>query len=669
MAVSRSSIPCPAMAPAIFASFLVLYATAAAAATACPIDLGYVETFPWDTSFCRNRYSVRKGDNCCMTLLSLYGMGLSRHLRDTSAFQLPDAATSSACLADFQTRLHSTLSLTPSLVPRCFDPAEFVADTSHCAGIVTVRDWVRVAGERTALDDFCRGEMSHPSSCQACLNAGVKVSSQLVAYHRNASESSSSSSTATAAGTADVDCFYFTVLYAAGIVSQIGPENTTAAACILGLALAKTAAAAAGEKLPHPLLIGLIGAFIGAAILVGFSTAIYLWVYRRRKLRWKHKSIENGYRAKILKPHTGTIWFKASDLERATSGFADRRVIGSGGNGIVYKGTLPDGTHVAIKKVLYEQGNEEEDDDDGFRNEVEIISSIKHRNLLPLRGCCIRSDPVKGKDRFLVYDYMPNGSMEKHIFSPVQKPHEIRLTWPQRRNAIVDVAKGLAYLHYGVKPAIYHRDIKLSNILLDSETRARVADFGLVKQSREGETHLTTRVAGTYGYLAPEYALYGQLTEKSDVYSFGIVVLEIMSGRRAVEVEVVGASSSSSTSGSSSSSSSSYPAPVLIADWAWMLVKSGKEEEVVEASMRAEGARGIMGRFVRVGILCANVMVALRPTIADALRMLDGDVDLPDLPDRPRPLDASRSAAASSGTASYGHSSYPNHFLSSGQIT
>ncbi|KAG0497320.1 hypothetical protein HPP92_002011 [Vanilla planifolia] len=225
--------------------------------------------------------------------------------------------------------------------------------------------------------------------------------------------------------------------------------------------------------------------------------------------------------------------------------------------------------------------------------------------------------------RFLVYDLMPNGSLDDHIFSKSNKTKPpLVLTWPQRQTVIIDVAKALAYLHYGIKPAIYHRDIKATNILLDGELRARVADFGLAKQSREGQSHLTTRVAGTHGYLAPEYALYGQLTEKSDVYSFGVLVLEIMSGRRALDM-------------------SSPSDLVLITDWAWTLVKSGRVEEVIDRALvdgEGTGPKGMMERFVLVGILCAHVMVALRPTIEEALRMLEGDLEVPSVPDRPLPL-------------------------------
>ncbi|TKY60159.1 receptor protein kinase [Spatholobus suberectus] len=216
---------------------------------------------------------------------------------------------------------------------------------------------------------------------------------------------------------------------------------------------------------------------------------------------------------------------------------------------------------------------------------------------------------------------MPNGSLEDHLF-PTKLDNENTkksLTWPQRKSIILDVANALVYLHFGVKPAVYHRDIKATNILLDADMRARVGDFGLARQSSESRSHLNTRVAGTRGYLAPEYALYGQLTEKSDVYSFGVVVLEIMCGRKALELSSTGT-------------------PVfLITDWVWSLMKSGNIGEALDASMLGDGnsARNIMERFLLVGLLSSHVMVASRPTILNALKMLEGDIEVPPIPDRP----------------------------------
>ncbi|XP_057419473.1 probable receptor-like protein kinase At1g11050 [Lotus japonicus] len=236
-----------------------------------------------------------------------------------------------------------------------------------------------------------------------------------------------------------------------------------------------------------------------------------------------------------------------------------------------------------------------------------------------------KKEPFHYEDEwYLVYDYMPNGSLEDHLFPHLDSENGKKtLTWSQRKSIILDVANGLVYLHCGVKPAIYHRDIKPTNILLDACMRARVADFGLAKQSSESRSQLNTRIAGTHGYLAPEYALYGQLTEKSDVYSFGVVILEIVCGRKALQL-----------------SSSGTPA-FLITDWVWSLMKSGHIEEALDASLMIDGnssSRNIMERFLLVGILCSHLMVASRPTTLEVLKMLEGDLEVPPIPDRPMTL-------------------------------
>ncbi|KAK6143752.1 hypothetical protein DH2020_024100 [Rehmannia glutinosa] len=483
--------------------------------------------------------------------------------------------SSISCLQDFQSKLTS-LSLPSNLTNYCFTPSQFVIAPNICASIQSTQDWSKKLGNSTALDSSCKPDLTDLTSCDACVAAGFRVQTDLISIDGNKSHST--------------DCFYFTVLYAAGIVNDFGPESLGSVSCIFGLSISSSNKGSA-RKRRSSIVFGLIGACVAVFVMCGLL-GLYLW--------WNRKCREKN----------------------ATDGFSPKNFIGRGGFGLVYKGTLADGTVVAVKKIIESdiEGNAE------FCNEVEIISNLKHRNLVPLRGCCVAENGGLGdSERYLVYDYMPNGNLDNHLF-PIGSNGNSVLSWPQRKSIILDVAKGLAYLHYGVKLAIYHRDIKATNILLDGEFRARVADFGLAKQSREGQSHLTTRVAGTHGYLAPEYALYGQLTEKSDVYSFGVVVLEIMCGRKALDL------------------SSGSPRSFLITDWAWSLVKAGKIEKVLDASLMNGGdslnanPKGIMERFVHVGILCAHVMVALRPTIVDALKMLEGDIEVPTIPDRPTPL-------------------------------
>ncbi|CAK7346924.1 unnamed protein product [Dovyalis caffra] len=377
-----------------FSSFLCLFfftifsIDSNSATSSCPIDLSYVQTVPWDTSLCRE--SDGSG-HCCQTLLSVFGMGLAQHLKETSLFQLPNANASSACLSDFQAKL-AALSINPSLVPSCFkDSTQFVANTSSCVGIVTARDWIEKVGPMTPLNTACSGDFSELTRCSSCLEAGQKILSQLTSIDPNATSK----------------CFYYTCLYAAGIVSKLGPLDATTAACTLALPLANS-----GTKKPAKskdrllkLVFGLLGALIGVLLAFGLIT-MYRKSEKKRKVNASHDKFVSSFKASVL-PNSGAKWFHLSELERVT------------------------------------------------------------------------------------------------------------------RGKVIDT------------------------------------------------------------------------------------------------------------------SNSSF---LLITDWAWTLAKSGKLQEIVDESIRDQGPKGVMERFVLVGILCAHVMVAFRPTIADALKMLEGDIDIPRLPERPLPL-------------------------------
>ncbi|KAD4385200.1 hypothetical protein E3N88_25368 [Mikania micrantha] len=591
--------------------FIFFSCTHASNSSSCPIDFSYVNTFPWDTSDCTSGNTT---ENCCSTLRSLIGIGLSHHLHDNKSFYLPNSQTSASCLSDFQTHLDSIPDVRQTFSTCLSEAGEFVANPSHCAGIMTVSDWVRTVGPTPVLASSCNGELDAFLKCRSCLDAGMAVNSRLVSLSQNSTK-----------------CFEFTALYAAGIINNFGPDDVRTADCILGVSLAKSNHPKSNSRSKKNTIFAISGALIGTLVVLGVIL-IHRRYNHKKKEAQLHVDYVSNVKARVL-PNTGAKWFQIAELEAATNRFSQQNFIGRGGFGVVYKGTLSDGTVVAVKKMMSSDDTEADED---FVNEAEIISKIRHRNLLPLRGFCATSDPINGTERYLVYDFMPNGSLHDHIFN--QQTSSKRLSWPQRKSIILDVANGLSYLHNGIKPAIFHRDIKATNILLDLNMKALVADFGLAKQSRDGQSHMTTRIAGTYGYVAPEYALYGQLTEKSDVYSFGIIVLEIMSGRRVLE-EVKGMN----------------PAMVLIADWAWELMKSGRIEEVFDSSMRdGTSPMSVMSRFVRVGLLCAHVMVAIRPTISEAVKMLEGDIDIPHLIDRPPPLghESSRSSFWSSNNGS-----------------
>ncbi|XXG74309.1 hypothetical protein AAC387_Pa07g3066 [Persea americana] len=215
-------------------------------------------------------------------------------------------------------------------------------------------------------------------------------------------------------------------------------------------------------------------------------------------------------------------WFTYEELVEVTNGFSEQNLLGEGGFGCVYKGRLPDGREVAVKQLNIggSQGERE------FRAEVEIISRIHHRHLVSLVGYCISEH-----QRLLVYDYVPNNTLHYHLHG---KGRPV-LDWATRLKVAAGASRGIAYLHEDCHPRIIHRDIKSSNILLDNNFEAQVSDFGLAKLALDSFTHVTTRVMGTFGYLAPEYASSGKLTDKSDVYSFGVVLLELITGRKPVD--------------------------------------------------------------------------------------------------------------------------------------
>ncbi|KAK4391725.1 Cysteine-rich receptor-like protein kinase [Sesamum angolense] len=212
--------------------------------------------------------------------------------------------------------------------------------------------------------------------------------------------------------------------------------------------------------------------------------------------------------------------FKYSMLEKATGSFNEANKLGQGGFGTVYKGVLADGREIAAVKRLFFNNKHRASD---FYNEVKIISSLNHKNLVRLLGCS-----CSGPESLLVYEFLVNKSLDRFIFDS-RKNKE--LNWEKRFEIFIGTAEGLMYLHENPNTRIIHRDIKASDILLDSRLRAKIADFGLVRSFQEDRSHISTAIAATLGYMAPEYLVHGQLTEKSDVYSFGVLLLEIVTGR------------------------------------------------------------------------------------------------------------------------------------------
>ncbi|XP_039031686.1 proline-rich receptor-like protein kinase PERK1 isoform X2 [Hibiscus syriacus] len=281
--------------------------------------------------------------------------------------------------------------------------------------------------------------------------------------------------------------------------------------------------------------------------------------------------------------------FSYEELARATDGFSDANLLGQGGFGYVHKGVLPNGKEVAVKQLKAGSGQGERE----FQAEVEIISRVHHKHLVSLVGYCI-----SGTTRMLVYEFVPNNTLEFHLHGKGRPT----MDWPSRMRIALGSAKGLAYLHEDCHPKIIHRDIKAANILLDFKFEAKVADFGLAKINSEVNTHVSTRVMGTFGYLAPEYASSGKLTDKSDVFSFGVMLLEFITGHRPV--------------GSSLMEDS-------LVDWARPLLTraldDGNFDGLVDPKLQKEFNPNEMTRMIACAAACVRHSARRRPRMSQVI--------------------------------------------------
>ncbi|XVF40484.1 hypothetical protein PTKIN_Ptkin01aG0117400 [Pterospermum kingtungense] len=329
------------------------------------------------------------------------------------------------------------------------------------------------------------------------------------------------------------------------------------------------------------------GVAVGSFFILVSIALFSLFLVKRERRRAKERAEMEDWEFEYW-PHKMTY----QEIDAATKGFSEANVIGFGGNGKVYKGVLPGGTEIAVKRISH--------DNDGMREflaEISSLGRLKHRSLVGLKGWC-----KKEKGTFmLIYDYMENGSLDKRVYYDCDENK--MLSCEDRIRILKDVALALLYLHEGWESKVLHRDIKASNVLLDKDMNGRLGDFGLARMHGHGRVAHTTRVVGTVGYLAPEVVRNGRASTQSDVFGFGVLILEVMCGRRPIE----------------------EGKPPMV-DWVWQLMMQGELLAAVDARLKAN--RGFekeeVEKVLHLGLLCSYPNPESRPTMRQVVTVFEG---------------------------------------------
>nr|XP_023904186.1 G-type lectin S-receptor-like serine/threonine-protein kinase At4g27290 [Quercus suber] len=358
------------------------------------------------------------------------------------------------------------------------------------------------------------------------------------------------------------------------------------------------------EKNRHPQVI--ITITVCSAILLMVMLVVGLVLYLSRM---KHRKEVSGMNIKDQNNYNNDGWdedmelpiFDLTTISNATHNFARYNKLGEGGFGSVYKGTLRGGQEIAVKRLSKSSGQGFNE----FKNEVILIARLQHRNLVKLLGCCIQEN-----EKMLIYEYMHNKSLDSFIFDQTKSK---LLDWRMRHNIIGGIARGLLYLHEDSRLRIIHRDLKASNVLLDNNMNPKISDFGLAKTIGGDETEADTkRIVGTYGYMPPEYAGYGQVSVKTDVFSFGVLLLEIVSGKKSKELR------------------NSVQCHNLLGH-AWRLWNEDKPKELIDEFLILDDSCTLFEvlRCIHVGLLCVQQTPEDRPNMSSVVLMLSSDNPLP----------------------------------------
>lgn len=523
--------------------------------------------------------------HCCQSINDLIKILHFSWMHYNRSFLLPSNQMAGVCLNELQRLVQVRTGIGAEMFRSCNVRSEsFVCDPGTCLGIDNLTTFESRV-DTTALKLNCNGSRPGIFQCDKCLGA---MGMALRSLNKEPGGKS--------------NCPMFLLIYVAGGINCYDGLGPDAAYCLLSVQNVSSLATFAQPKRGNRVLKWYFIAIIAAVGILVLGLSICLCLNRRKTSLWKSKRMKLMQRYELLSSTTGLKFFSLSEIKESTGNFAAANVIGEGGFSVVYRGILPNGTRIAVKRLKYSTKIET---DDTFGHELRVISGIKHRNLLPIRGYCVEFDKEgQVSEQLLVSDFMENGNLADCLFNPHKSTW---LPWPERYKIAVGIARGLTYLHEFAKPSIIHRDVKAANVLLDSNLNALVADFGLAKLKKEEEekSHYSTRTVGTLGYVAPEYALYGHLTNKSDVFSFGIILLELVTARRALDPN------------------SGALEHFLISDWVVDMTQKNRTEEVIDIRIRNSGHRSTINKVLLLALQCAHPRVVSRPSISEALLALE----------------------------------------------
>ncbi|XP_065871091.1 probable receptor-like protein kinase At1g49730 isoform X1 [Euphorbia lathyris] len=503
----------------------------------CPLDLS-ASNFTLVASLCSNRDERGK---CCRYINAFVAISISRYANATS--NLGVASNISDICLDSISQTMGLYGVPKNATAFCGFGTKIPVNY-ECMGRTTVSQMLESPKFVDVIQN-CKLPLSEQISCRKCLNSGIVYLHRLVGLDDNMTLSTCRDASFAAlasridyASAVDLASCFFGVqgLAIPAEPSPSAPSPRAPPSPVLAASPSQVIMGVTAAENHHPYRLSLIQAVGIAVTIVSVAMLIVLIVLIHRKHREldEAENLDKGS-AKTFPPprpmrkfqegSTTSMFQKFSykETKKATNNF--NTVIGQGGFGTVYKAQFNDGFVAAVKRMnmVSEQG------EDDFCREIELLARLHHRHLVALRGFCIRKH-----ERFLMYEYMANGSLKDHLHSSSKTP----LSWQTRVQIAIDVANALEYLHYYCDPPLCHRDIKASNILLDDNFVAKVADFGLAHASKNGSISfepVNTDIRGTPGYMDPEYIITQELTEKSDIYSYGVVLLEIITSRRAIQ--------------------------------------------------------------------------------------------------------------------------------------